>query len=268
MFEDDIEIIKRDVEGIILIISCQKHKNTRLKEFALPKDNYNGWEVIYVVGDLSSKYGYMFQGNLLTIKCEDSYIHLLKKVVLAIEILYQNFNIKQGILRCGDDLIFNEENLITFLQSEDKKDYMGYDAMNLLMLLGQQYSFDKPIQVCIDHFMLAYYSQHLEDLRNPLHNLQNVDLGKYITRPSNIPYCSGVLFYVSNKACEDLVNHMKKINYDVFYQDPETKSYPYSIEDCGVGFIMYKSKIHLSAYPMYQDNYNPNFIAYHTNKYR
>ena len=80
-------------------------------------------------------------------------------------------------------------------------------------------------------------------MKSPLHNLQNVDLGKYITRPSNIPYCSGVLFYVSNKACEDLVNHMKKINYDVFYQDPETKSYPYSIEDCGVGFIMYKSKI-------------------------
>jgi len=115
MFEDDIEITKRDVEGIILIISCQKHKNTRLKEFALPKDNYNGWEVIYVVGDLSSKYEYIFQGNLLTIKCEDSYIHLLKKVVLAIEILYQNFNIKQGILRCGDDLIFNEEKLVEFL---------------------------------------------------------------------------------------------------------------------------------------------------------
>ena len=131
---NDVCISKKDVDGIILILSCQKHKNTRLKEFALPKDNYNGWEVIYVVGDLSSKYGYMFQGNLLTIKCEDSYIHLLKKVVLAIEILYQNFNIKQGILRCGDDLIFNEENLITFLQLEDKKDYMGYDAMNLLVL--------------------------------------------------------------------------------------------------------------------------------------
>ena len=261
MFEDDIEIKKQDVEGIILIISCQKHKNTRLKEFALPKDNYNGWEVIYVVGDLSSKYGYMFQGNTLTIKCEDSYIHLLKKVILAIEILYQNFNIKQGILRCGDDLIFNEHKLLEFLNSSDKKDYMGY-------FIGQPYEFNKQIQVCLDYFMLSYYSQHLEDLRNPLHNLQNVDLRKYITRPSNIPYCSGVLFYISNKACDELVNHMKKINYDVFYEDPETKSYPYSIEDCGVGFIMYKSKIHLSAYPMYQDNYNPKFIAYHTNKYR
>jgi hypothetical protein len=61
---------------------------------------------------------------------------------------------------------------------------------------------------------------------------------------------------------------MKKINYDVFYQDPETKSYPYSIEDCGVGFIMFKSKIRLTDYPMYKDNYSQGSIAYHTNKYR
>jgi len=140
--------------------------------------------------------------------------------------------------------------------------------MEILKIIGLNYNFDIDIKPCIDNFMLGYYYQHPEDFENPLHNLKGVNIVKYNSRPCNIPYCSGVLFYVSNKACEELVNHMKKINYDVFYQDPETKSYPYSIEDCGVGFIMYKSKIHLSAYPMYQDNYNPNFIAYHTNKYR
>ena len=31
---------------------CQKHLHTRLKHFHLPKDEYVGWKVIYVIGDL------------------------------------------------------------------------------------------------------------------------------------------------------------------------------------------------------------------------
>ena len=48
------------------------------------------------------------------IKCEDSYLHLLKKFALAIKAVKCLFNIKEGILRCGDDLIFNEDNLSLF----------------------------------------------------------------------------------------------------------------------------------------------------------
>ena len=259
---------KEEVEGIILIISCQKHKNTRLKEFKLPKEYYNGWKVIYVLGDLTLPSLYQLNKNLLTINCEDSYIHLLKKVVLSFEILQNTFNIKQGILRCGDDLLFNEEKLVEFLNYQEKKDYMGYDAMEILKIIGLNYNFDIDIKPCIDNFMLGYYYQHPEDFENPLHNLKGVNIVKYNSRPCNIPYCSGVLFYVSNKACNILVKHMKNINYNVFYEDPETKSYPYSIEDCGVGFIMFKSKIRLTDYPMYKDNYSQGSIAYHTNKYR
>jgi len=252
---------KEEVEGIILILSCQKHKDTRLKEFRLPKDYYNNWKVIYVLGDLTLQSVYELNDNILTINCEDSYIHLLKKVVLSIEIIQNIYNIKQGVLRCGDDLLFNEEKLLQFLNSTTKQDYMGY-------FIGRPYEFNRPIQVCLDYFMLSYYSQHQEDFENPLHNLKGVQISKYIARPSNIPYCSGVLFYVSNKACTVLVQHMTKIKYNVFYEDPETRSYPYSIEDCGVGFIMYKAEIPLTPYPMYQDTYHPRFIAYHTNKYR
>jgi len=32
---------KKDVDGIIMILSCHKHKNTRLKEFSLNKTNCN-----------------------------------------------------------------------------------------------------------------------------------------------------------------------------------------------------------------------------------
>jgi hypothetical protein len=38
--------------------------------------------------------------------------------------LYEIFNIKEGVLRCGDDIIFSEEKLIEFLNS-DKYNYYG-----------------------------------------------------------------------------------------------------------------------------------------------
>ena len=41
------------VKGIILILSCNKHKNTRLKEFGLEKQIYSGYKVITVIGDSS-----------------------------------------------------------------------------------------------------------------------------------------------------------------------------------------------------------------------
>ena len=39
--EENTTNSKKNVDGIILILSCQKHKNTRLKEFSLHKTNYN-----------------------------------------------------------------------------------------------------------------------------------------------------------------------------------------------------------------------------------
>ena len=62
--------------------------------------------------------------DILFIKCEDSYLHLLKKLALSLKYIYKLFNIKQGVLRCGDDLIFNENNLIKFLEGE-KYDFYG-----------------------------------------------------------------------------------------------------------------------------------------------
>ena len=75
----DNKCSKQSVDGIILILSCQKHKNTRLKEFKLPDTNYDGWEVVYVLGDFFLPQKYTYNDNTLVIKCEDSYIHLLKK---------------------------------------------------------------------------------------------------------------------------------------------------------------------------------------------
>jgi hypothetical protein len=39
-----------DVEGIILVLSCQKHRYTRLINLNLNKHSYNNWKVIKVIG--------------------------------------------------------------------------------------------------------------------------------------------------------------------------------------------------------------------------
>ena len=266
------------VDGIILVISCQKHLNTRLKEFKLPRDEYGNWKVIYVIGDLLLDCDYKLVGNLMVIKCEDSYIHLLKKVVLSLKYLYEVFDIKEGVLRAGDDLIFTENSLCTFLNTTkeyinngeiDKIDYMGKSFIGRSLL--SQHISEADLKTTInDNYMVNYYNEHPEDIDNPLHNLQGIDFSKYVKRP-HTPVCpSGVLYYISNKSCNILINHLYSINYDIFHYDEYTDSYPYTIEDCSISYILYLNKISFIHYGnMYSDNYiDENCIACHTNKYK
>jgi hypothetical protein len=273
--------IKKEVNGIILILSCQKHKETRLKEINLKNTSYMNWEVVYVIGDFFLQTNYCYENNETTrgknylyIRCEDSYLHLLKKLALSIKAVYEIFDIKEGVLRCGDDLVFNEKNLSIFLNSR-KYDYYGQSACrksykcvnkNVLRNIG------------IDHFMTIYYKNHPEDFFNPQHNLKGIEVYSYAARPK-IYGAIGVLFYLSNKACSVLVNHMEKINFNILHHDRFTKSYPYIIEDCGVAFIMYMNDIDFinTTEFIYSGNSNePNMIEFlksnsiviHTNKYK
>ena len=90
----------------------------------LKHNNYDKWKVIYIIGDLFLDEKYKLIDNIMYIKCEDSYLYLFKKLVLSLKYLKECFNIKEGILRCGDDLIINENNLVSFLRS-DKYDFYG-----------------------------------------------------------------------------------------------------------------------------------------------
>jgi hypothetical protein len=148
--------MKKEVDGIILILSCQKHKDTRLKETRLPYNNYNNWEVVYVIGDFLLVESYKLKDDILYIRCEDSYIHLLKKLTLSIKYIKELFEIKEGILRCGDDLLFNVDNLIAFTKSV-KYDYYGqsyyaksYTCHDISILKKVKY----------DNFMVHYYNDH------------------------------------------------------------------------------------------------------------
>ena len=67
-----------EVDGIILILSCEKHRYTRLEQYGLNEKQINNWKVIKVIGDLFLDKPYKFENNFLFLICEDSYIHLLK----------------------------------------------------------------------------------------------------------------------------------------------------------------------------------------------
>jgi len=257
----------KEVEGIILIISCQKHLNTRLKKFKLPKNNYDGWEVLYVVGDLFLCNDHELRGNMLYIKCEDSYIHLLKKVVLSIKYVNELFAIRQGILRCGDDLIYNNKSLLGFLKSK-KYDFYGKGCINQNSYFQYSKDINSLKNVVRDQSMYEYYMNHIEDFSNPQHNLQNMTLEKlrkFSIRP-RLWGPVGVIYYLSNKACKILVSHMENINYDVFHLDSFTNSYPYTIEDVGATYIMYYHGVRFFNNPHFFDTNKS--IARHTNEFK
>ena len=265
------------VDGIILVISCQKHLLTRLKEINL-KENYGNWKVIKVIGDLFLDCNYKLEGNLMTIKCEDSYLHLFKKVVLSLQYLYEMFDIKEGILRCCDDLEFNENSLETFLKSSKKyqinsDEYIDIDYMGRSLkgsIINHNFVCE-PDKSSDDGYILTYYKFHPEDFDNPLHNIKDVDIAKYQKRPYIPAWIAGPILYLSNKSCKILINQMSNINYNIYHYDNITDSYPYTLEDCAISFILLSNNINLihqnNWYCDIGDYQTPMHIALHTNKY-
>ena len=255
------------VDGIILVLSCQKHINTRLKQFKLPCDNYGNWKVIYVIGDLFLDCDYKLSNNFMILKCEDSYIHLLKKLILALKYIYQQYTIKEGVLRCGDDLIFNEPLLYSFL-TNPKYDFVGKSPSTKSLPL-HEITDDLLKRTTNDTFMVQYYLNHREDFNNPQHNLKNINISNYVKRPEIAIGPAGILYYISNKCCEILIREFECINYNIFHYDDFSQSYPYTIEDCAVSYILYRNNIgFLHNNIMYTSNPNEIAIVLHTNLYK
>lgn len=254
-----------DTDGIILILSCQKHENTRLRKYRLTKNTYGSWKVIYVIGDIFMESQYRIINkenmNILYVKCEDSYIHLLKKLSLAIKYVIELYNPKKGILRCGDDLLFNEDRLIEFL-NEKHSDFVGQSWDKLYKATTNKKLLKNTIY---DPFMVNYYEHNKDDFENPLHNLKNVNIRKYVKRPDIIGP-SGVIYYLSINACNILTKHMEKIQYNIFSFDDFSNSYPYTIEDVGVSFIMQLNDIQYINNIYLFDN--KNALAKHTNEFK
>jgi hypothetical protein len=258
------DIVKESIHGVILVISCHKHQHTRLEKYKLPKTEYAGWKVIYILGNplLSSEYQWD-SSNQMTIKCEDSYIHLMKKVALSIKILYDLYDMEEGILRCGDDLVFDESRLTAFLRSSTKSDYMGYVHS----------SEGDGIRCVHDTFMVDYFNSHPNELTYPVNGIPYSlgEMQQFCYRPV-ITTCGGVVVYLSNRSCHILVDHMNAMNYNVFQKD-EPYGYPYMIEDVGVAYILRLYHIRPTYARLYADGMesflsDQAVLACHTNEFK
>lgn len=254
--------LKQELDGIILVISCQKYKNTRLKKYG-PKRQIDGWEVINVIGDLFIDKPYIFSDGLLTIKCEDSYAHLLKKLILSLEFIYSKYKLKDGVIKIGDDFIFNHDILTRFLQSK-KYNYHGKGYMIPHdFCLSQNYNYVTDSQ--LDFYMVKYFSDNYQELDNIYNGLQGVNFHDYTIRSKSFASTGGIIYF-SNKCCMTLIEWVRKINYDIFYYEEKYNMYPYVIEDCAISFILF-----MSGYSFNNDNMlwdtddNPCAMAKHTN---
>lgn len=229
--------------GVILILSCKKYINTRVQQNFIDR-NLNAWsekwKFISLIGDNNIEKKYIFDSkkNILTVKCEDSYIHLLKKRVLGIKYVKQIFDIEEGILCCGDDVILNKKPLLRYLNTANKNDYEGKNSS----ILSNYIPSDKNLlkNTVSDLFMYNYYKVHPEQI---IHHDFTLDYLKDICKRPNVFGAGGACFYLSNKSCIILVNHMDNINYNIFYYDKFTNSYPYTIEDASISFILYYHNI-------------------------
>lgn len=250
------------MSGVILIYSCEKHRHTRVPKYKLPKSNYNGWPVFYVFATPFLEKEYVFSEDTLTLRCEDSYLHLAKKVFLAYKAVLETFPKAVGVLRCGDDLLFHEGALNRFLDFP-KSDYMGF-------FWGANSHVPMKPKVT-STFITDYYKTHLEDFQNPLHGLPSYEEVMKITEIPKIQGASGVLSYCSRKSCTLLVENMKSIGWNVLAYDP-TYGYIYVIEDITTACILSKHGIYAIEYPMWTENRTEflmgKFIALHTNEYK
>lgn len=256
--------MKEKIKGALIIYSCHKHKETRLKKFKLSKKEYNGYKVFYVLGNPNIKSDYIILDNTLLIKCSDSYIHLLIKVIKAFKIINDLYDIEEGIIRCGDDLFINENKLINFINNNKKNiDYIGHTIQLKKIYINQtKYT---------NYFMYDYYKNHTEDFNNKLFLLDNFNLND-IKNMNEIPvvnYVGGVIYYLSINAISKIIQHFENINYNIFLKI-DNYGYPYIIEDIGIGYILNKNNINPLNIPLYSDNQtifleHPLCFGIHTN---
>lgn len=260
------------VPGVILIISSYVHTFDRVPLLNIG-GSFEGWPVVVVLGNPRMKEAYTFDGRTLVVCAEDSYMHLMKKLVVALRAVLLIYRPLRGVLRCGDDLWFNHHALRYVLEHvRARGEYVG----KRLTPRSERPSDDQPSTLSTVYHMHHYYLKHTEALHDPTHGLENVGLyGIEMTSVvPQVPYAAGTIFFLSTRACEILAGHMADRRDNIWQAEhtPTTDRlcFPYTVEDIGVGYIMHVHGVALVEMPeMFahdEDNPQPNGgVAIHTN---
>lgn len=190
---------------ILLIMSCQKYIHKIVKQKASWLSNLNK-NIIYfhIIGDpcLQTNYYLDLINNILTIKTEDDYNSLPKKVIKAYEIIQNLYDFK-FIFKTDDDQLLETSNffntLLPVLEKYEKVNYGG----NLINIPVDQIS--------------TYYQIHPELPKNLL--------------VKKCTYCNGRFYLLSKKSVECLLQFKENIEKEYFedyaigyYLSPDLKT--------------------------------------------
>lgn len=267
--------MRESVPGIILIVTCQKYFIERVPNFIPGADSYEGWPVVYCLGDPNIPSDYVIAtpggefGNksMLTVKCEDTYVHLLKKFDLAARALDTMYDIEQGILKIGDDIMISEQPLREFLKTKPKADYMGR------IYSGGGVTIGKAEFVCresSENSSMGWYYARNPDAADELRQLT----GKYdwpflsgaVRVPRLPPFPPGMALYLSTKAIRAIHDEMDLIGFRVLDDYGET-GWRYLIEDVAIAYILYTrgiSSANVSNFFVNSPTLDPGALFTHT----
>jgi hypothetical protein len=118
--------------------------------------------------------------------------------------------------------------------------------------------------------MINYYTKNPNELIEIKKNNPDFNLEKYNVCPS-LPRghggCGGI-YFLSTKVSKQVVDYFKKCEFDVFYYDESSRSYPFFAEDVGTSFITCKCGIvYTCDHNMFCHAYEPlneNALGFHT----
>ena len=239
--------LKCKIGGIVLVVSCKKHQFTRLEHINLKtSDLPPNWIVAKVIADINipqSTVDIISDELFITIKCHDTYLYLFEKVVSAMELLNNMYDMTHGILRMCDDLLVDVPKLYTFLNDYTKTDYMGDIFLNhYLEATHEMFDNNSPI-------MTNYYQTHQTELDEM--NLTMDDIIKFTCVVRKSPkIITGVVIYFSTKSVQIIVNEFNKdLLYNYILHDKII--YPFVIEDVAYGNILFQIGILPTKYKMY-----------------
>jgi hypothetical protein len=171
---------------ILLIMNCKKYENKAVyqRQTWLPLIS-SCIKFYHVIGDESLDVEYKFDedNRILTVKTEDDYVSLPKKVISAYEAINETFRFKYLFKTDDDQLLTNPkflDVLINIITTKETKIHYGGYIINLKQ---------------------PYLSQY-----NRIHPELPKNIPLYVTK-----YCSGRFYFLSNEAIQDLILKKKYV---------------------------------------------------------
>ncbi len=238
-------------KGVVLKLSCRKFAATRIPTTKLRQaDLPEGWMLVHVIADPSADFKdrHLFtkmpplSDNLLILGCEDSYIHLLKKLVRAMEAIWERWGVPRwGVVRTSE-VEFVDLPLFRMFLREMQFQAEALDPRACARVFGDRVvpSLNPPPQVNSlflyqDTFMQEYYSRNLDEMREYGMTLEQIrEMGEKHSGAN--PGVVGKIMYLTVGACEVLMEEFRAVNCDVFASFGGV--YPFFIEDNAISVIM------------------------------